>query len=146
MAEAPCLRYSLACWTTLFLSSDRRVGTGQRWEKPEQQALAETSTSPLPRGQLCHLLNHWNSVVFHSSVCGSGVWREETENPLWEGFCAGSSQYLSSSSTGWPSPLISESAPQREGETAHQELCNLRQKKKALLWHRGTHNHFLFPW
>lgn len=68
MAEAPCLRYSLAHWTTLFLSSDRRVGTGQRWRKPEQQALAETSTFLLPWGQLCHLLNHWNSEVFHSSV------------------------------------------------------------------------------
>lgn len=49
-----------------------------------------------------------------SLFCGSGVWRKGAGNLLWKGFCAGSSQYLSSS-TGWLSPLIAASVPQREG-------------------------------
>ena len=46
----------------------------------------------------------------------------------------------------WPSPLIAVSAPQREGCAAHQELRNLRQKKKILTVthareHTRTHTH-----
>lgn len=95
MAEAPSLSFFLAHWTTLFLSCDRRVGTGQRWEKPEQQALAETSNSLLPAGRLSTC---WTAEgQWCLALWDSGVWRKAARNPLWEGFCGGSSWYLSSS-------------------------------------------------
>lgn len=85
------------------------------------------------RPSFCHQANFATcrtaEAQWYLALLGSGAWRRGLGTPLGRGFIEAVPSTLPSV-LGWPSPLIAVSAPQREELTAHQELSNLRQRKK----------------